>query len=521
MKWLKYSFLLLAIFFSKDVSSQTLANDSLSRVVGVGALDLINKYEFIIKFDSASKLVDFEKLFHLSKTKIFNDVMPDNKLNQKVTPFDYADLISRYYTDTSFKEVSIKPYELSSVSVEGNEFATISVNAYKYVNSITNVGIEYIDTFNIRFEIIYDLKVKSFAIYDISSVERRASYLQLYPQYRGFLNKTSMPNDTILVTGKIFPVNKNGYTMLKNINISHEFLFVPYHNQVFFKMFRVPDNIPFIRNKLDDKDKNIVKINFWKWMVFFDFKYNLIPNGVSPIKLESDTLGINIVNNGSYSNFIMMNLVRRVSTKGYFSFKTGAGIDLFTYNLNLANNINTYPSVDPDGDPYLRINRVYNIQEKHNLVYVSVPLVLEKGFTFGKNSVYVQAAYYLMMNYSALYNLDATATYAGFYDYLFNLTISENGVYDFGTYNFEIRNLPLIVNKMIMSYSVGLGYNRQLSRKVYFDLGFNYRKSNQYLFQENNKALSNNSKSINQIQNLNHRFGLDYFNVNFGVSIKL
>ncbi len=518
----KVIFILLWVLSTSVSRAQIFATDSMSRVINVKALALISKYESIIKFSNKNNFDDFSGLFHSTSSVIFNDVMPENELNTKITPDEYLKLIRKYYADTSFLSVEVSPYEIGVVTMEGADIANVSILAKKKIWSIAKNGLDYTDTFNVRFDIIYEISSKKFTISTISNVDRRGSYIQLYSQVRGFGNKTMLSNDTILINDKIFKVGSNGYTLLKNTTKSSEYLIIPYHNDVMFKMYRVPDNIPFFRNKLDTKkDKNIVKINFWKWMVYADVQYHFIPNGASPIKPDNDTMGINSINNGSFSNYVMFNLCRRTNTKGYFNIKFGGGADVFNYQLNLASHINAYQSIDPDGDPYLRINKVYNIREKHQLVYVTAPLVIQKGFTFGKNSVYVEGAYYFMLKFSSTYSMDADASYSGYYDYLFGLTINENGVYDFGVYNFQLRSLPLPVSRFITSYSFGIGYNRQLSRTVYFNVGVNYRNSNTYVFDDNLKSLSDSRNGINSLTNLNNKFRIQYFNMNMGISVKI
>jgi len=522
MRHLKKVIILILIACSYNGYAQIFANDSLSRIINARALDLLSKYESVIKFKSRADTTAYQNLFHNKKCLVFNDVMPENNLMQKVDVSTYGKLIRKHYSDTAFYNVTISPYELGPVTFEGDKIANLSILAQKKVHSITRNNLIYTDTFNIRFDIIADLSTNEYAINTIENIERRGSYLQVIPQYKGIFIQQKMPLDTIYANNKLYPVNKYGQVLLKDIYHSQVILFVPFHNQVLFKQYRVPENIPLFRNKLDiKKDRNIVKVKFWRWMTFADFQYHIIPNGASPIKVDKDTLGINPVNKGSFSNYLSLNIVRRVSTKGYFGIKIGAGADIFNYQLNLAQQINTYPAIDPDGDPYLRINKVYNIRETHNLVYLAAPISIEKGFTFGKNSVYIQAAYYFMKKYTSTYNLDANATYAGFYDYLFNLTISENGVYDFGTYDFKLRSIPLSPKKMFSTYSLGLGYKREISRRIYLDFGFNYRAGGGYLFEKDNKNLSDSSKGINSLVNLTHQFKVEYVNMNFGLSVKI
>lgn len=516
----KISLIVLFVLLMTELKAQYLANDSLSRVINSRVLAKISNFEACLKFNNAKKKAQFLEFFHNKEVLIANDVMPDNKLGTKVTPSVYIQLIQKYYADTSFYAVELKPYELSEITVE-DEYATLSVYALKYVNSITRNNVLYIDTFNIKIDIVYLFNNQSVEINNISFVEKRQNYWQLYPQYKGWWRSKNLALDTILINGNIFPVNKYGYVQLNNVEPGKDMLFQPYKRPVFYKTYRYLSYIPIRKNKLDPKDKNITKINFWKWMAYADFRNHVIFNGESPVKLASDTNGIAIMNNGSFSNFVMLNITRRVKERGYFSFKVGAGADVFAYTSYLKSNVNTYAAVDPDGDPYLRINKITNLKERHNLTYLTVPIQLEKGFTFGKNSVYFNVAYHVMLNYSATYNQDADALYAGYYDYLFNLLIQENGVYDFGAYKFEIRNLPLSVNRLAMSYGYGLGYMRKISRKMYIDAALNYRKSIGYLFAENKLNLSDTYNALNSITNHNHQYILDFMNFSVGLSVKL
>ncbi len=513
----------LIVFFSFNIinlKAQILANDSLSRLINNKVITKLSEFETCLKFNDIKKKKEFLSFFHNSNSPIANDIMPDNHMQEKVTPSEYIRLIQKYYTDSSFYKVIFKPYEISEISVE-DEFASLSVYALKFVNSITKSSVPYVDSFNVKIDFVYLFNTQTVEINSISLVEKRFNYWQVYPQYKGLWKSQNLALDTVLINGKIFPVNKYGYVQLNDIEYQKELLFQPFKRPVFYKTLKYLEYIPIRKNKLDPKDKNITKANFWKWMMYADFRNHVVFNGESPIKLASDTFGISIMNNGSFSNFVSLNLTRRVSEKGSLSLKLGAGVDVFAYSSYLKNNINTYPAVDPDGDPYLRINRIYNLKETHNLTYLTLPFQVEKGFTFGKNTVFFNVAYYFMLRFSATYNQDADALYAGYYDYLFNLIIQENGVYDFGAYQFEIRNLPLTINSTAMSYGFGLGYSRQITRKMYVDAAFNYRKSIGYLFAENKLSLSNNNSYLNSITNLNHQYIIDFMNISIGLSIKI
>lgn len=515
-------FIVLFFVFASNANAQIFANDSVTRVVNIKALDLIAKYEKTILFKNKKQLEEFKSFFANPSTLLFNDIMPHNKLEERVNPENYITTLKTYYSENAFLSIDVSPYEIGAVTYEGTDLLNVSVFAKKMVASISKSGLNYTDTFNIRFDILYDFAENKLSFTNIASIERNGLYAQVFSRYRGVFHNLKLKSDTILVNNNQYLVDTNGYSLLKDVRYRNEYLFVPFQKQVLFDTYKFKADIPVFKNRLNlKKDKNIVKVNFWRWLVFADFQYTFIPNASAPIKIDDDKYGINAVNKGSFSNYFMFNIIRRVSPKGFFAVKFGLGADFFNYQLNLNSYVNSYAAIDPDGDPYLRINKVYNIQEKYNSIYLTAPFTIQKGFSFGKNSIYVQASYYLMSKYSSSYNLDAKATYSGFYDYLFNLTISENGVYDFGTYDFKLRALPTETKNSIKSYSVGLGYNRQLSRTIYFDIGLNYRTSTDYLFIENIKTLSESRNGINSLVNLNNKLRIDYVNLNFGLSIKI
>src|SRR5574343_50419 len=107
---IKRFILLLILIISAKANAQILASDSLSRIINVRALALISDYERIIYFKHLQDTSDFCNLFHNKKALVFNDVMPDNNLSQKINIFQYSKLIRKYYSDNSFLKIVVSPY---------------------------------------------------------------------------------------------------------------------------------------------------------------------------------------------------------------------------------------------------------------------------------------------------------------------------------------------------------------------------------------------------------------------------
>ena len=118
------------------------------------------------------------------------------------------------------------------------------------------------------------------------------------------------------------------------------------------------------------------------------------------------------------------------------SFNQDILIDSYNYSYN---------DVDPDGSSYLRNIQLNNIQENQTIETSSqyISAVIGKEFQINKKSKKTISASFswsppiIESNYkilSAAYSSSAEALYSGYYEDLAGITISENGVYNFGEY---------------------------------------------------------------------------------------
>lgn len=518
---MRYRVVVLFIIFLCPyyLSAQVNNYDSLSALVYKNAYQLLDEYELISHFKSESDYVRFPKLFRSNNSMIFNDIMPDNNLNQKISIDEYVLLAKKYYSKRL--GVSIIPYDKSSISFDRDDYGSFVFHAQKIVDAYTLQGIHYNDTFNIRIEIFFNHHLNKYWIADIHSLDKNYKYMVVQPFVNSLFTSKSLINDTVITTaGEKYAVEPNGYFLIKDVPPSKEFVFLPQSNQVLFKRYRSPVYLSIIKKK-NNIDHNIVPINFWKWTVHADLstEFGVLKN--SPVSIVDNPYKINVINRLSISNKILVSLMYRNSRAGNWQFKFGGGFDIFNYDLYMPKYIDSYASVDPDGDPYLRIIELNNLHEFNSLTYLTFPLIIQKGFTINKNTLSINVAYYFMKSYSSRYQASSEALYSGYYDYLFNLTISENGIYDFGTYNVRTIATPLIPNSFVSAFGFGLEYSYNLNRFVSINTGFNYRKSIDYLFQSNNSSLSRTSNELNSISNISNTFQIKYTSMFFGLTIKI
>ncbi len=511
--------LFILIFNSFYLKAQVNNYDSLSTLVYKNAYQLIDDYELTSHFKNDTDYAHFHKLFRNKTSMIFNDIMPDNNLNQKISVQEYTYLSKKYYSRRM--GISIIPYDKSTISFDRDNYGSFVFHAQKIIDAYTRQGIHYNDTFNIRIEIFFNHYLNKYWIADIHSLEKNEKYMVVQPFVNSTFISKNITNDTVLTSaGDKYAVEPNGYFLIKDVPPSKEFVFIPQSNQVLFKRYRSPVYLSIIKKK-NNIDNNIVPIKFWKWTVHADLstEFGILKN--SPIEIVDNPYKINVINRLSISNKMLVSLMYRNSDAGNWQIKFGAGFDIFNYDLYMPKYIDSYPAVDPDGDPYLRIIELNNVHEFNSLTYLTFPLILQKGFTFDKSTISVNAAYYLMMSFAGSYLASSEAQYSGYYDYLFNLLISENGVYDFGAYNVRTIATPLLPNSIVNAYGFGIDYSYSLSRFISINSGFNYRKSIDYLFQSNNSSLSKTSNELNSVSNISNTFQIKYTSMYFGLTIKI
>lgn len=509
----------ILLFFDLNALANDNENDSLSLLVYKNSYELLRKYELYSHFKSDSDYTKFQKLFKSKNCIIFNDIMPDNRLSDKIELQEYMKLAKTYYSKNI--GVSVRPYDKSSISFDRDDYGSFVFHAKKIIDLYTLNGIHYLDTFNIRIEIFFNHYLNLYWISDIQSIDKNYKYMVVKPSINGLFKSRLLFNDTILTSAfEKFQVESNGYFLMKDIPQAKEIVFIPQSNQVLFKKYKSPSFLnPF--RKSNNIDKNIVPIKFklFTFHVEFITELGIVKN--SPVAINNNIEKVNVINKRSSSNKVLLSLMYRKSKLGNWQLKFGAGFDLFTYHLFLPKYVDSYNSVDADGDPYLRIINLSELKESHSLTYITLPIIIQKGFTFNNSTISLNTGYYFMKSYDASYMSSTKAQYSGFYDYLFNITISENGVYDFGYYELKKISTPLLTNPMINAYSIGIEYAYNINRFTSINAGLNYRRSTDYLFKLNKSNLSKTSKDLKSISNVNNAFQLNYLSMFLAITVKI
>ena len=97
----------------------------------------------------------------------------------------------------------------------------------------------------------------------------------------------------------------------------------------------------------------------------------------------------------------------------------------------------SYASVDPDGGVYLRKTDLTNYGENIKRSVVEVPIVARFDcFVSSRKDLSVYGKFGVCFDYDVIKktSCQVDALYSGYYDWLFDVTMSQNGIYDFGQF---------------------------------------------------------------------------------------
>lgn len=147
--------------------------------------------------------------------------------------------------------------------------------------------------------------------------------------------------------------------------------------------------------------------------------------------------------------------------------KNRIGIDLSTMftqrNIGFQSNAyhHSYDDIDFDGGKYLRLIDIDNYQESIRRFMIDIPVGLRYDYFLNSNlSLYTKAGVDISYDLMQKAHATANAQYSGFYDWLFDVTINQNGIYDFGSFDIEGNTRSIGINRLSVGgfASVGVQY---------------------------------------------------------------
>ena len=381
-----------------------------------------------------------------------------------------------------------------------------------------------------EFKYIWSLKIKSINSLDKYNLKLKINIAKAINERFNFSIKL---NDSLLNYNinkqkprKIFLENPKEPISYK-LNVEDHFSEI----KTFNSLVEINNNLPkycYMKNfyTID------VPRHYFRIGLAFDL-YKMKKNHYNKTSISSE---INLQSSAAFNTWLEYNYYLKIP---FIAFcRLGISNTNISLSTSIINNIDVYTSIDTDGHQYNRKIDFLAHSETINLKYINLPLtmglkveldkLLKKlnvnndlvNQIFHKTEMLLMGSYTLMKNYKSTSISTAEINYSGNYPDLFNITMAENGVYDFGTFLLSNSKEIQKINNSINSFAIGI--TKTISNKLNIEFYFEKKFLHKNLFVEkNNYYISSNSNELNSVLQNIDSFNPKLFSFSLGVSYKL
>ncbi len=163
---------------------------------------------------------------------------------------------------------------------------------------------------------------------------------------------------------------------------------------------------------------------------------------------------------GGVSYAFSLGYYRQVLLRGNHRLGFDFSMAFSQNNTRLTSNSyhDSYKATDPDGGNYVRLIDVNHYQETIRRMTIDIPIAIRYDyFVYNNLSVFINAGANISYDVLQEASFFADARYSGYYDWLFDVTITQNGIYDFGTFEINGSTKETGINHLGISVFAGLG----------------------------------------------------------------
>ena len=518
---IKRFLLLVIVAFSVLGGNAQVLSDSLSREVNQNALELILRYQTEAYVFSPDQYKSFSKLFDSEEVKIANDILPLNQLNEQVNIKDYPILLNKHCKEFPFT-INLSAVNILPISIQTDKRGSLEVLVNKAIESKSKFSNRYQDTVLLKFIIQFDLDKNEYKISDIQPAEQRGKYLIVHAEKQKLFstNKKNMSDMRIKIKDSFYKLDQDSKLFLKDINSN---LVIQAENRNIIKPIVIPYNSIGISQN-ETQDPNQYNLNFKESVLHTGIRLGLGIPAVAPIQTTFQTFDSDIVTQHvkSFEGSVLLGIRLWQSEKSKILLNTDISYQSISFDLSLQQHkiINT-SEYDPDNDQYIRTTEINNLTEQYNISLLSLPIKLEyRYYIKPKIGISLDAGVRFGQIYTAQHNTNLNGNISGQYEQYFNITLAENGVYDFGDYEDNYQS-DLQLNSNFIAPEIGVNFIYKLNRQYAFTGGLQYGFG---LTNLNNNSNGFNEEFINdETSFLNTAENIKYskLNINLGLLIKL
>ena len=236
------------------------------------------------------------------------------------------------------------------------------------------------------------------------------------------------------------------------------------------------------------------------------------------LKINSNSYNATVVNQKSTSfggafsyninDLVFRSKEQRRKQKMSLYVKGGLIKDNLDYELNVPSFSETYADIDSDGGNYARTILIENFNENQIVDMQTIFGQVEARFKpnwLNFDKIKAIGSISLGMGQvtvnSTTYSNSAAATYSGYYEDLFGITMAENGVYDFGNFNVS-QTGDLEYNTNVQTLLLDVSALIKYQDRYIISAGIMYTQYQSNIFNLGTSRVSHDSNELNSINNL-------------------
>lgn len=426
------------------------------RLINYKILELMEAYDNSGTFSQRNHVELFSKLFVSDTDSIYNDCFPEYS-QKNVTVNEYSKMFEKSIYKHYYTIYNISFDKLDSVS---EEIYAVNMTFEKKINFISKKGNKRYPEIPLKLNAtiqsnLKDSTVKFQTIRCTQPVDEQFGILSL--------QKMENKNWANLMTGTLSFDDDSVYL---EENIKNFRSIQPTTPDVFISI---------------DKDNEDSRYNY---LHLKELKYSIGFNFMSALSFYQSTL--TSTSRGSFSNFnsqskgfefgvdIMMKILNKSEAR--ILFQTGLYGSLSELKLDGSYN-ERYNDIDPDGGTYSRLIDL-TMHEDNSFLHAVIPVSFRYEY-FINNEILIYGAAGIK-NYICLkqnYIAFGKSFYRGYYPELYDVTIDQNGIYDFGQFDENLQNVKQNTKVYIADYLLSAGGSYIFDNVYAIDLGFIYQAS--------------------------------------------
>lgn len=428
--------IIVFILFSLRIEAQSITPMELKNA-RLAVYDWLDDYIVSLSMRGRDAQDNFLKLFESENVQVVNDYFVQNNYdfsNTSISASEYASLLAQKETFFEYK-YEVKKVELISEKYEdGNFLYEISFEkniSFTEKSNGKDSRYEYpVRKANCIISLSYNLRQQRMVATQIKLRNNIEPFVILHSEEKPYNECYKNVNE---LNAKEESLNNDGLPI-----ITQSFKQTSFDSKIY--------------EKTSDTIKNAIWLNC------------VIGNGF--LGKMRNTLESNLTINSKLNFDVQVGWYRQLRLNGNKRTSVELGVAYNYTKASIENLYNdSYYEVDADGGTYQRQILVPDYNEFIRRNSIGMPIALRADY-FRKNKSNNNYTFFGEIGFMPQYcisqqqNATANALYRGYYDWLFNVTIDQNGIYDFGNYDISGQSEESTIEKFSLYAiaSVGMCY---------------------------------------------------------------